>query len=206
MKKYTWVFIVLGVVLLISSACFLATYISRMLLPSSSVGPLVRIDIPTPQRPTLHPTLTPRPQPTETTAITDGSFRLELKESDVADLVGELGLSAQGMRISNVRAVITPEQIIATFNASHAESGLSGEMTLVGVPRVVAGALYLEVVDFSLGSSFTGFTRLIASALVQSVLDRYNTGSGIPIPVQGVQEISSVELRQGLMIVTGTFR
>lgn len=110
-------------------------------------------------------------------------------------MVEEQGLSAQGMDISDVTTTITPgAHMIQPVDASHADSGLSGKITFIAVPRVVGGQLFLEIVDFSLGSSFTGFARLIASALIQSVLDSYNTGDGIPIPITGIEAITSVEL------------
>jgi|GEM_PF-3002901 len=214
MKRLLWPVILLVAMLLASSGCFLTDLVSSVLSPrDNNSGALLKVELPTPNRPTVYPTLTQRPTaaPTRTARATsaatrDPRFTLELTESDISAMVGEQGLSVQGMEISDVSTVITPEHVIATVNASHAGSGLSGEMTLIAVPRVVGGQLYLEIVDFSLGSSFTGFARLIASALVQSVLDQYNTGDGIPVPVQGVQEITGVELRQGLMVVTGTFR
>lgn len=214
MKRLLWPVILLGAMLLASSACFVTDLVSRVISPGNGAsGPLLQLELPTPNRPTVYPTLTQRPTaaPTRTAspageATRDPRFSLELTESDISAMVGEQGLSVQGMEISDVSTVITPEHVIATVNASHADSGLSGEITFIAVPQIVDGQLYLEIVDFSLGSSFTGFARLIASALVQSVLDQYNTSNGIPIPVQGVQEITGVELRQGLMVVTGTFR
>jgi len=183
----------------------------RVVSPGDSEA-LIKVELPTPNRPTLYPTRTLQPTlaPTRTAAPAaathDPRFQLELTEDDISAMVEEQGLSAQGMDISDVTTTITPEHVIATVDASHADSGLSGKITFIAVPRVVGGQLYLEIVDFSLGSSFTGFARLIASALIQSVLDSYNTGDGIPIPITGIEAITDVELFDGKLVVTGTFR
>lgn len=209
MNKRVWLIALLVVLLVVGSGCFLTSLVERVvsLVDNGGEG-LISIEIPTPQRATIYPTLTPKPgvENPQAAATKDNRFRLELSESDVSALVGEKGFSAQGLQISNLRTTITPTQVIAVFDAVHAESGLSGEMTVIGVPRVVQGKVYLEVIDFSLGRSFTGFTRLIATALVKSVLDSYNTGNGIPVPIQDAGDIESVELFAGKMVVTGTYR
>jgi hypothetical protein len=208
MNKQVWLIALLVVLLVVSSGCFLTSLVESVLSPGDSAGGgLIEIEIPTPQRATTYPTMTPKlvMEPTRI-ATRDSHFRVELSESDVAAMVGEKGFSAQGLQISNLKTTITPEQVIATFNALHSESGMSGEMTVIGVPRVVQGKVYLEVVDFSLGRSFSGFARLIATALVKSVLDSYNTGNGIPVPIDDVGEIETVELFTGKMVVTGTYR
>jgi hypothetical protein len=208
MNRQVWLIALLVVLLLVGSGCFLTSLVEKVLSPDgTSGGGLIQIEIPTPQRSTAYPTMTPKlvMEPTRI-ATRDSHFRVELSESDVAAMVGEKGFSAQGLQISNLKTTITPEHVIATFDASHAESGLSGEMTVVGVPRVVQGKVYLEVIDFSLGRSFSGFARLIATALVKSVLDSYNTGNGIPVPIDDVGEIETVELFAGKMVVTGTYR
>ncbi|MHB1317902.1 MAG: hypothetical protein ACYCYF_04695 [Anaerolineae bacterium] len=213
MNKQVWLIALLVVLLVAGSGCFLTNLVESVLSPGGNGdGGLIEIEIPTPQRVTIYPTLTPNLvlEPTRTSATPaatkDKSFRLELSESDVSAMVGEKGFSAQGLQISNLRTTITPEQVIATFDASHAETGLSGEMTVVGVPRVVQDKVYLEVIDFTLGRTFSGFTRLIATALVKSVLDSYNTGNGIPVPIDDAGEITGVELFAGKMVVTGTYR
>jgi len=211
MKRLLWPVILLGAMLLASSGCFLTDLVSRVVSPGDSEA-LIKVELPTPNRPTLYPTRTLQPTlaPTRTAAPAaathDPRFQLELTEDDISAMVEEQGLSAQGMDISDVTTTITPEHVIATVDASHADSGLSGKITFIAVPRVVGGQLYLEIVDFSLGSSFTGFARLIASALIQSVLDSYNTGDGIPIPITGIEAITDVELFDGKLVVTGTFR
>lgn len=208
MNRQVWLIALLVVLLVVSSGCFLTSLVERVLSPGNSDGGgRFEVELPTPQRATAYPTLTPKlvMEPTRTSAQ-DDRFRLELSESDIAAMAGEQAFSAEGLQISNLRTTITPEHVIATFNALHSESGLAGEMTVIGVPRVIQGKVYLEVVDFSLGRSFSGFARLIATALVQSVLDSYNTGNGIPVPIEDMGEISSVELFEGKMVVTGTYR
>jgi hypothetical protein len=213
MNRRVWLIVLLVGLLVASAGCAVTGLVDKVVSVINGVGGnLVSVEIPTPQRATLYPTLTAQPSPdtrrTETVAaLPQGkSFRIELGETEVSEMVGEKGFSAQGLEISNVTATITPNNVFATFDASHADSGLSGEITVVGVPQVVAGKLYLEIVDFSLGSSFTGFTRLIATGMVQTVLDKYNTGNGIPVPIKDVAEVTSVELLEHRMVVMGTSR
>jgi hypothetical protein len=206
MNRRVWLIVLLMGLMILSAGCALTGLVDRVVSVISGVGGnLITVQIPTPQRPTLYPTLTAQPS-AEPALPQDGSFRIELSESDLAGMVGEKGFSAQGLQISNVRTTISPDNVLATFDASHADSGLSGEITVIGVPRVVAGKLYLEIVDFKLGSNFTGFTRLIATGMVQAVLDKYNTGDGIPVPIKDVDQVTSVELFEHQMVVAGTYR
>ncbi|NLT74006.1 MAG: hypothetical protein GXX94_07395 [Chloroflexi bacterium] len=205
MNKRVLAVALLTVFLLLAMGCVLTTLMNR--LTSGNVQTTrerIAIEIPSPSRATPYPTLTPRPQADSPTSLAPSTFRVELSESDISALVGEEGLSRDGLQVRNLRVTITEQQVIARFDAAHASSGLSGEMTVIGVPQVVDGKLYLQVIDFSLGSSFSGFTRLIANALVESVLASYNTGDGIPVPIEGVNEVTSVELLAGRMVVTGT--
>jgi hypothetical protein len=98
---------------------------------------------------------------------------------------------------------ITEQNVIARFNATHSDSGLSGEITVVAVPRVVNRKLYLEIVDYDLGQGFSGFRRAIANAFIRSAIDNINTAHGIPIVTGDGAELTSVDLYPGLLVING---
>jgi len=206
MNRRVWMIALVTVFVVLGAACSFAGLVDRVASwLGAERGPLISVTVPTPQRATPYPTLTPQAFAIPGGSADTSAFRLELGEDDISEIVSQQDLAAEGFRIRNVRATITPDQVIATFDASHAESGLSGEITVVAVPRVVEGALYLQIVDFSLGRSFSGFTRLIATGMVQTALDQYSTANGIPVPIPEVEQITSVELSQGSMVVTGVY-
>jgi hypothetical protein len=221
MNRKKWFALAIVLALLSAPACSLGGLLEGLGL-SEEPGTMGRNAVESPPvRPlaTLYPTATPRPRPATVTppAPTVGpatvappederSFVLELTEAELAALVGDDGLAQQGLQVNDLVVVITEEHVIATFNAAHADSGLSGEITMVGVPQVVDGEVYLRIVDFSLGTGFSGFAKLIASALIQTAIDNYNTENGIPIPVSGAAEITAVELFSGRLVISGVYR
>ncbi len=226
MKRKYWIAVAVLLGLLSMPACALGGWLedAGLLVDQSAQGqnltdqPITRV------LPTLYPTVTPKAPPAageqpaattqpaeeaqspETAPTDDRSFRLELTEAELAAFVGGGEFAQQGLSVDDMTVTITEQQVIATFNAAHADSGLSGEITMVAVPQVVNGELYLRIVDFSLGSGFSGFARLIASALIQAAIDSYNTANGIPITVNGAAEITAVELLPGKLIVSGVFQ
>ncbi|NLX43521.1 MAG: hypothetical protein GXY79_08610 [Chloroflexi bacterium] len=198
--------LLLVAMLVASTGCFLTDLAGRF-IPSgdSETEPLVNISVPSPD-PTKAPA-TPQPtataKPTAEAASQGQSFTVELTESDISELLAGFSFSREGFRVGDAKVVITPEHISVTLSVAHEESGVSGDITAIGVPQVVEGQLYLKVVSLTLGDSFTGFTRLIADALVKSALDRFNAGNGIPVEVEKIGAITQVELYDGRMVVTG---
>jgi hypothetical protein len=229
-RRRVWPVVLLVVLVVAAGVWGVTTILRRGGLSLAPGGrPLFSVALPTPGAATPWPTLTlravsPRPTPTAAapnagattvapTAVApssagQGAFRIELTEEQLAASVNdeEGGFSQGGFQISNARVNVTTSQVIATFDATHTGSGVSGEITAVTEPRVVDGQLFLRVVDFSLGDNIRGFARLIANALVQSLLDRYNTGNGIPVPLDSVGEVTGVELQDGRVIVSGNYR
>lgn len=69
MKRLLWPVILLGAMLLASSGCFLTDLVSRVVSPGDSEA-LIKVELPTPNRPTLYPTRTLQPTlaPTRTAA------------------------------------------------------------------------------------------------------------------------------------------
>lgn len=221
-----WVLVALLLAVLAGPACALEGWLLKVRegiqksaqSPSTSIPPqqgITTASTPTLTQGTLFPTMTPnplptKPQPTATIAPSSEAdarfFRLELSEEELAIFVTEQSLGQGGLSLSDVRIAITEEQVIIRLDASHAESGLRGEITIITVPHVVEGTLYLKILDYRLGESLSGFARLIASALVKAALENYSTPDGIPVPIAGVAEIYTVELHPGSVVLTGRFQ
>lgn len=162
------------------------------------------------EAPTPYPTMTPRP-PRATVApptsnAEDDAFRLELTESDLNTYIGEQSFSGEGLVVRDASVTITEQNVIATFNATHSESGLSGDITVIGRPHIVDGMLYLQVTSFELGRSFSGFARLIANAMISAALENYSTGDGIPIAIDDAVVLEKVQLYDGHLVLTGRYR
>jgi hypothetical protein len=222
MKSKRWILLAVLLALLAAPACSLVGWLEDQGLLVDQSAQNAPTELPGRVLPTLYPTVTPRSsiatdepsteappataQPITIAPTEDASFRLELTEADLAAAVGEGGLAQQGLRVNDVAVTVTEQHVIATFNAAHADTGLSGEITMVAVPQVVNGELYLRIVDYSLGSGFSGFARLIASALIKAAIDSYNTANGIPIPIGGGAEVTSVEMFPGKLVVNGVYR
>ncbi len=207
MKRRYWILAALLLALLSGPACAIGGFLEQVGLGADDPGMLT--DAPAPLVPTLYPTVTPTPSPASPTqppaapSADDRDFILEMTESDLKELIGDQPLGEQGLRIYDMEMRITEQNVIGTFNASHADMGLSGELRAVGVPQVVDGKLYLRIVDHSLGDGFSGFQRMIANAVIRSAIGRINTAHGIPILLGGVAEITSVELQPGLLVIYG---
>lgn len=150
--------------------------------------------------------MTPSPMPKEQpTAAESGEeeFRLEITEQELTDWLDESGFAAQGVAISDIDVKIVPDWIVVTFHAQHGATGMAGQATLRGVPVVVDGAAYLDIVEVELGPSFSGLARTIAKRLLQEAIDAYEGEKGIPIPVEDVV-VERIELGEGVMVVVGT--
>ncbi len=224
MNRKTWVVVAVLLTVLAVPACAVSDWLEDLSLLGEQAlrGQHVPTEVPVRTLPTLYPTLTLRPStatstegtipeepvavPTAVISPQDHTFRLELTEVELAALVGSEGLAQQGLQVQDLTVTVTEQNVMATFNAAHASSGLSGEITMIALPQVVAGELYLRVVDFNLGSGFSGFARLIATTLIQAALDNYGTANGIPIPISGAAEITSVELLPGRVVVSGVLQ
>ena len=148
---------------------------------------------------------TPSPMPKEQPTAAEGGeeeFRLEITEQELTDWLDESGFAAQGVAISDIRVKIVPDWIVVTFYAQHAATGMAGQVTLRGVPVVLDGDAYLDIIEVELGSSFSGLARMIAKRLLQAAIDEYEGEKGIPIPMEDVV-IERIELGEGVMLIIG---
>ena len=105
MKRLLWPVILLGAMLLASSGCFLTDLVSRVVSPGDSEA-LIKVELPTPNRPTLYPTRTLQPTlaPTRTAApaaaTRDPRFQLELSDDVVhGDIVHRAGHGEVRLRV-----------------------------------------------------------------------------------------------------------
>lgn len=197
--KALWVFGLAAVLWLGAGACSCENLVTR--LASRVATPTVT---PAVFSPTLAPTVTPLADLT-LPAKPDQPFVLELSEADLNGYLNAQTLAQEGLEVHDVQVTLVQGQVIATFFASHAQSGLSGEITLYGAPHVQDGQVYVRMQSVSLGPSFTGFTRLIAQRLIEEALKQADTGAGIPVPIEGMV-VEAVEVLPGKMIVRGRTR
>lgn len=195
-RKRAWLVVAIFLGLLSGPACALGGLAERIGFP------LAR-DAAAPTLPLLYPTLTPSPIGATPDPTDPRAFQLELTEAELAAFFGENGFAQQGLSIRNLAMVITEQHVTATADAAHAGWGLNGELSVVGLPHVVDGALYIRIVDYSLGPGFSGWARLVASALARATISSLNAERGIPIPVGGIAEITAVELRPGRLVISG---
>lgn len=135
----------------------------------------------------------------------DQPFVIEMTESDLNGYLADMAVTQEGLTVSEPRAIFGQGQVSASFLVDHAESGVSGEITVFGAPQVVQGQVFIKVTGYELGPSFTGFTRLVALALIKDALKQYETGDGIPVPVEGML-VERVEVTPGKMTVWGRTR
>jgi hypothetical protein len=78
MNRRVWLIVLLMGLMILSAGCALTGLVDRVVSVISGVGGnLITVQIPTPQRPTLYPTLTAQPS-AEPALPQDGSFRIEL--------------------------------------------------------------------------------------------------------------------------------
>ena len=153
-------------------------------------------------RPTAAP---PTLAPTATLLTPQGAgqrIEVEWTEEELNDYLASQTLTQQGLEVSEAQAILGQGEVIASFYVRHAQSGLSGEITLRGRPSVSEGKVYVRIEDVTLGPSFSGFTRLIAQKMIEEALKQYSAGEGIPVPVEGIY-VETVEITPGKMVIRG---
>lgn len=132
----------------------------------------------------------------------DESFDIRLTEQKVNEYLADQALEQEGVSISDMVATIDEERISVTFHVVHEGSGIRGGVTVHGVPRVEDGQLYVEIQDFTLDDSISGFSRIVANSLIKAAIESYEADQGIPIPVTDL-EFETVQLMPGAIRVTG---
>lgn len=173
-----------------TGACSCGNLLARF-LPSPTPA------IPTPALPT--PTFTAAP------LLPQGNgqpIEIIWTQEDLNDYLASQALNQQGLEVSDIQATLGQGEVTVSFYARHTQSGLSGEITLIGKPIVAEGKIYVQIADVTLGPSFAGFTRLIAENLFREALKQYGSEAGIPVPTEGII-VESVEITPGQMIVRG---
>ncbi|MEA3407549.1 MAG: hypothetical protein U9R48_05655 [Chloroflexota bacterium] len=169
--------------------------------------------LPTPTRTATVPPAEAASSPTRTAAATplrlpkgpDQPFDIRLTQEEINDYLEGQTFEQQGVVVSDGRVRIDAEQIIATFHVAHEGSGMSGGITVYGVPKVVDGQIYVEIEDFTLDQSVSGFGRLVANSLIKAAIEEYGTAHGIPVPLTDL-EFEAIQLMPGVIRVAGRRR
>lgn len=155
---------------------------------------------------TIVPTITPKPKVVVTPFIIPSksgtAFEGEFSEEELNVLLKQEIAKEAGDYVSDIQVSITTETLIATVQVSASDLNIKFGVTVTGIPVVVAGKVYLKVTQVTLDDKLTGWTRLTAKSLVQSMIDKYSGANGIPIDIKGVQ-IDEVQLRSGKLYVRG---
>jgi len=137
-------------------------------------------------------------------------FTMVLSQQQINEYLAEREVSQAGITIRDLQVTLADDALIATFKANQAESGLSGGVTVRGVPRAVDGQLYFRVDDVTLDESIGGLARMLARAAIDQALRQYSTEDGIPVPLDTLLDVSidvhEIELDPGVMTVTGRTR
>mgnify|MGYP006975375126 CR=1 FL=1 len=182
------------------------------------LGPEPTATPPPTATPTPRPTATPTPvatllvptRPSEGNGLgipaePNAPFTVTMTDDELNEYLAEREFSQSGVQVSDVEVTITADEMIVNLFATQAESGLSGEVTVRGVPQVVDGQVYFLVGDVTLGESIRGFGRLLAQAAIDQALRQYAEEDGIPVPVEEA-EIQEIALEPGAITVTGVTR
>jgi len=163
----------------------------------------------TPVAPTKAP---PRAEPTPVSdglptipAEPDTPFVIEMTQDQVNEYLTGATFEEQGVRITDLKVVLTSPAVIGSFQAWQEEWGLGVGITVRGVPTASEGMAYFKVDDVTLDDSLKGFNRLIAKATIQSAIKQYSTPLGIPIPIDEV-EVQKIELMPGRITIVGRTR
>lgn len=171
------------------------------------------------------PTATPLPTATPTPAATllvptrpqegdgldaipnepDTPFAIALTEQEINAYLAEREFAQSGVTVRDIQVTVTDDALIASFKARQAESGLSGGVTVRGVPQAVDGQLYFRVDDVALDESIGGFARMLARAAIDQAIRQHAGEHGIPIPIENV-EVREIALDPGTVTVTGRTR
>ncbi len=182
--RWGWILLLSALLWVGAGACSCANLLARF-RPQPTAAP-----------PTLAPTATLlAPQGAQPVEIT-------WTQEELNDYLAGQVLNQQGLEVGDVQATLGQGEVIVSFYARHAQSGLSGEVTVRGKPFVSEGKVYVQIEDVTLGPSFSGFTRLIAENLIKEALKQYSGEQGIPVPAEGIV-VESVEITPGQMIVRG---
>ena len=154
---------------------------------------------------TPSPTTRPPATPLRIPNSPGQSFDIRLTQQEINDYLQGQTFEQQGVTVRDIDVHIDTERITATFHVAHAESGMSGGVTVYGVPRVADGQLYVEIQDFALDKSVSGFKRIVANSLIKAALEEYSTSYGIPVPVNDLI-FETVQLMSEAIRVTGHTR
>ncbi len=142
------------------------------------------------------------PPPSLFPEASDQSFDIRLTQEELNEYLADQVLEQEGVVVSDMNATIDAERIAVTFKIAHEGSGIKGGVTLYGVPRVEDGQAYMEIQDFALDDSVSGFARIVANSLIKAAIESYETSHGIPIPVTHL-EFEEIQLMPGAIRVTG---
>lgn len=132
----------------------------------------------------------------------DQSFDTRLTEDELNEYLADQALEQEGVVISDMNVTIDAERMSVMFRVAHEGSGIKGRVTVYGVPKVEDGQVYVEIQDFTLDDSVSGFKRVVANSLIKAAIESYETEHGIPIPVTHL-EFEEIRLMPGAIRVTG---
>lgn len=173
-------------------------------LVADLVGSPAPVAVSTPTAVEIPPTPGPTTPP-EALVLPEGSgqpFTLELSEADINAQITDETFSQEGLEIQDVRVALAQDQVLVQMYANYAKAELAGDVTLRGKPVVVDGQVYVQIEEVLLGSTFTGFTRVLAQGIIQEALKQYDEGRGIPVPTEDMV-VESVQVLPGKMVITG---
>ena len=217
-SKRWWLLILVALVFwLIGSFCSCSRLMSILQGPrrEATTAPVAvawpsPVPTPTPLTPAT-PTL-PGPTPGLEDRLTAPSepnteFEIEMTQKEINDYLRGQTFEQEGVTIENVDVTVTEREIIAHLRATHHDTGLSAGLKALGVPKVVDNQLYVEISNLSLDESVTGFARLIAQALIGTLVEESSTSYGVPIPLpEENADITDVTLLPGAIRVVGRTR
>jgi hypothetical protein len=156
--------------------------------------------------PTVVPTITPKPTVVVTPFVvpqkSGTAFEGEFSEEQLNSFLKDEIAKEAGDYVSDIQVSITSEAILATVQINASDLNIKFGVTVAGIPVVVEGKVYLKVTQITLDDKLSGWTRLTAKSLVQSMIDKYAGANGIPIDIKGIR-IDEVELRPGKLYIKG---
>lgn len=207
-RKRWFTVLLLTLAFLLTTACSCTDFIAGLGKPSqnnATVESTKNTRTQTAAKTTV-PTQSPKPKvsttPFEIPSKPGTAFEGEFSEQDLYDLMKEQITKVAGDYVTDVEVSITTEALNATVQMSASDLNIKFGVTISGVPVVVAGKVYLKVTQITLDDTLSGWTRLTAKSLVQSMIDQYSGENGIPIDIEGIQ-IDEVQLRPGKLYVRG---
>lgn len=132
----------------------------------------------------------------------DTPFALSVTEDELNSYVAGRTFEQQGITVEDLEIQLTSREIIASFGAQEAKSGIELGLTVNCLPSVHHGQAYVQVTSFELDRSIGGFARLIAKAMIEQAIKDYSGEYGIPVPVEHV-ELEDIQLQDGAIMIKG---